>query len=96
MPWIPGLQRSEERQAQQAVRALTEETAISTERLRKEIVEAHREWVNACSFFEVACGHDEVEYAIYNLISAEKRYGMLLNLAKRPDRVWPAWREGLL
>ncbi|MDQ0063846.1 DUF2508 family protein [Paenibacillus harenae] len=61
------------------------------ERLRKEIKEAHRDWVNANRFFEYALGQDQVDYAIYAIITAEKRYEMLLRLAKRTCNHWPQW-----
>lgn len=61
------------------------------ERLRKEIKEAHRDWENANRFFEYALGQDQVDYAIYAIITAEKRYEMLLRLAKRTCKHWPQW-----
>ncbi|MGO4541493.1 DUF2508 family protein [Paenibacillus sp. 2TAB19] len=61
------------------------------EKLRKEIAEAHRDWENANRFFEYASGEDQVDYAIYAIISAEKRYEMLLRLAKRTCKHWPQW-----
>ncbi|WP_235561000.1 DUF2508 family protein [Bacillus sp. FJAT-28004] len=60
--------------------------------IRAEIVEAHREWENANRFFDYAVGKDQIDYAIYCMITAEKRYEMLLRLAKRTSNNWPAWR----
>ncbi|MGO4111475.1 DUF2508 family protein [Paenibacillus sp. YAF4_2] len=65
------------------------------EHLRAEIAEAHNEWVNANRFFNVAVGQDQIDYAIYALITAEKRYEMLIRIAKRTCSVWPAWRGAL-
>lgn len=62
------------------------------EKLRQEIADAHREWENANRFFDYAEGPDQVDYAIFALISAEKRYQMLLRLAKRTGSKWPEWR----
>ncbi len=60
-------------------------------RLRREIAEAQREWENASRFFQYAEGSDQVDYAIYAIISAEKRYEMLLRKAKQLDAHWSAW-----
>lgn len=60
--------------------------------IRAEIVEAHREWENANRFFNYAIGKDQTDYAIHCMITAEKRYEMLLRLAKRTSTSWPAWR----
>ncbi|MFX3634683.1 MAG: DUF2508 family protein [Candidatus Pristimantibacillus sp.] len=66
-----------------------------TEHLRDEIVEAHQEWLNANRFFDHAVGRDQIDYAIYAIITAEKRYESLLRIAKRTCKVWPEWRRGL-
>lgn len=62
------------------------------EQLRIEIKEALRDWENANRFFDYAIGKDQVDYAIYAIISAEKRYEMLLRTAKDMKGSWPAWR----
>ncbi|MFF2094204.1 DUF2508 domain-containing protein [Paenibacillus sp. NPDC058174] len=84
-------------QAVQAKSRITAEmdTVQWTEHLRLEIAEAHREWVNANRFFDVAEGKDQIDYAIYSIITAEKRYEMLLRVAKRTCRVWPEWKGAL-
>ncbi|MCA0758297.1 YaaL family protein [Paenibacillus sp. N4] len=64
------------------------------ERLRQEIAEAHREWENANRYFNYAVGKDQIDYAIYNIISAEKKYEMLLREAKQLSGDWQAW-EGV-
>ncbi|SFF34396.1 Protein of unknown function [Paenibacillus catalpae] len=71
------------------------DTAEWREHLRAEIAEAHNEWVNATRFFNVAVGDDQIDYAIYALITAEKRYEMLIRIAKRTCSVWPEWRGAL-
>ncbi|CAM4394537.1 YaaL family protein [Paenibacillus alkaliterrae] len=63
------------------------------DRLRKEIIEAHQEWENANRYFNYAIGKDQVDYAIYTIISAEKRYEMLLRAAKQIKGNWRAWGE---
>lgn len=64
-----------------------------TEHLHQEIIEAHKDWVNANRFFDTAIGKDQVDYAIYAVITAEKRYEMLLRVAKRTGKNWPEWRR---
>ncbi|QAY68520.1 DUF2508 family protein [Paenibacillus protaetiae] len=59
--------------------------------MRREIAEAKRDWVNANRFFETAAGQDQIDYAIYAIISAEKRYEMLLRAAKSRKIKWPEW-----
>jgi|GEM_PF-1543842 hypothetical protein len=70
-------------------------TAEWREHLRAEIEEARKEWVNATRFFDVAVGEDQIDYAIYALITAEKRYEMLIRIAKRTCSAWPEWRGAL-
>ncbi|WP_223830003.1 DUF2508 family protein [Paenibacillus arenilitoris] len=65
------------------------------EQLRREIAEALKEWENANRYFDHAVGKDQVDYAIYAIISAEKRYEMLLRAAKQIQGTWPAWRGAL-
>ncbi|MGO4549065.1 DUF2508 family protein [Paenibacillus sp. 2TAB23] len=65
--------------------------SVLMEEIRKEIAEAHREWENANRFFEYAVGKDQIDYAIYSVITAEKRYEMLLRLAKHTSEKWPRW-----
>ncbi|MBJ6360661.1 DUF2508 family protein [Paenibacillus sp. GCM10012307] len=56
-----------------------------SEKLRQvydDIQEAHRDWVNAQQHFEYAIGKDQIDYAIFAIEAAEKRYEMLLRQAK--------------
>jgi len=58
------------------------ETAAERRRLLEEIRRAHLEWSLAQWRFHDAMGYDQVDYAIYSLEAAEKKYGMLLRKAK--------------
>jgi hypothetical protein len=51
--------------------------------LLQEIKTAHQNWVTAQIQFEYALDVDQIEYAIYALEAAEKRYEMLLKQAKK-------------
>ncbi|GGG24989.1 DUF2508 family protein [Paenibacillus abyssi] len=62
--------------------------------LVNEIWEAHRDWVNAQRHFEYALGKDQVDYAIFAIEAAEKRYEMLLRHAKKMPVNWSSCREG--
>jgi len=48
-----------------------------------EIRKAHQEWVAAQAHFEFAVEKDQVDYAIYALEAAEKRFEMLIKQAKK-------------
>ncbi|XEC94853.1 DUF2508 family protein [Paenibacillus tarimensis] len=65
------------------------------EGLIKEIHDAHRDWVNAQRHFEYALGKDQVDYAIFAIEAAEKRYEMLLRHAKSLPVAWPMQTERL-
>ncbi|KIL38598.1 hypothetical protein SD70_25205 [Gordoniibacillus kamchatkensis] len=61
---------------------------IDEERLRKyelwqEIRKAHAEWRLAQDRLDYVVENDQIDYAIYALEAAEKRYEMLLKAAKR-------------
>lgn len=62
---------------------------IRTEReqLLEDVRQAHLEWTMAQWRFHDAIGYDQVDYAIYALEAAEKKYDMLLRKAKR---LWAA------
>ncbi|OGX68279.1 MAG: hypothetical protein A2189_05590 [Paenibacillus sp. RIFOXYA1_FULL_44_5] len=57
----------------------------------KEIRNAHREWECAINHFNLAVDKDEVDYTIYALEAAEKRYSMLLRQAKNMNLYDPHW-----
>ena len=63
------------------------------DRLAEEIWNAHGVWVLAQSRFEVAVEQDEIDYAIYMLEAAEKRYDMLIRRAKAAGQVNPEWKS---
>ncbi|MBD0381927.1 DUF2508 family protein [Paenibacillus sp. WST5] len=48
-----------------------------------EIRKAHQNWVAAQAHFEFALDKDQVDYAIYALEAAEKRFEMLIKQAKQ-------------
>lgn len=52
------------------------------EQLERELWKAHREWELAQKRFDHALGDDEVDYAVFLLEAAEKRYDMLLRKLK--------------
>ncbi|MBD2845608.1 DUF2508 family protein [Paenibacillus sp. IB182496] len=52
------------------------------EPLLDELEEARRDWKNAHRHFEHAVGKDQIDYAIFAIEAAEKRYEMLLRRAK--------------
>lgn len=68
---------------------LKEQEWDEKERLMDEIQEALQQWESAERFFNYAMGHEQVDYAIHAIITAEKRYGMLLGKAKRMNGQWP-------
>ena len=74
--------------------AIDHEELERKRRLKEEIGEALREWENAKRYFEYARGHEQVDYAIHSIITAEKRYTMLLSKAKKMTGPWPQW-EGI-
>jgi hypothetical protein len=64
-------------------------TDLHTESLRnekqlllQEISEAHKKWASAYAQFDFALDGDQIDYAIFTLEAAEKRFGMLLKQAK--------------
>ncbi|MFC4811957.1 YaaL family protein [Paenibacillus sp. GCM10023250] len=63
--------------------------------LLEEIHAARREWENAQRFFDYALDSDQIDYAIFAVASAEKRYGMLLRKAKRTSAPWAALKGGV-
>jgi hypothetical protein len=56
--------------------------ASEGEKLLMQLREAHVEWMCAQKRLDYVLGNDEVDYAIFALETAEKRYGMLLKQAK--------------
>ncbi|MCQ6563936.1 YaaL family protein [Paenibacillus mendelii] len=62
--------------------------------LYAEIKAAKQEWDNAVRYFEYALGKDQIDYAIFAIEAAEKRYEMLLRKAKAMNVKWPEWYQG--
>ncbi len=59
--------------------------------MHQEIRKAHLEWTTAQQRLEWVVEKDQIDYAIYALEAAEKRYVMLLRQAKLMQ-----WEDGLL
>ncbi|MHA6482080.1 DUF2508 family protein [Paenibacillus sp. strain BS8-2] len=59
--------------------------------IKAEIKETLTQWENAKRFFNHARGEEQIDYAIFSIITAEKRYDMLLSKAKRMKGPWPNW-----
>lgn len=57
---------------------------LSLERL---VVKAHAEWLQAKAYFEEANDPDLVDYAIFMMEAAERKYMYLLKLAKQEGTV---------
>ncbi len=64
---------------QQHIRREREQRA----QLLHEIWRAHAEWVGACDTLNYVDHPDEVDYAVYCMETAQKRYEMLLRVAKK-------------
>ncbi|HIW34428.1 MAG TPA: hypothetical protein IAA29_16755 [Candidatus Paenibacillus intestinavium] len=67
---------------------MSKEKFIEVDKLRIEIKDSLLQWRSAELHFQYACGHDEVELAIYSLMMAEQKYRMLLNKARDIDIDW--------
>ncbi|MCR8658921.1 hypothetical protein [Paenibacillus endoradicis] len=70
------------------VEPMNKEMVIEVDKLRVEIKDSLSQWRSAERHFQYACGHDEVELAIYSLMAAEQKYRMLLNKARKIDIDW--------
>ncbi|SEO85141.1 DUF2508 family protein [Paenibacillus sp. OV219] len=60
-----------------------------------EIKTAKQEWDNAQRYFEYALGKDQIDYAVFAMAAAEKRYEMLIRKAKRMPVKWSNLKGGL-
>ena len=63
--------------------------------VENEIMKAHSEWELACKRLDYALGEDEIDYAVFMLEAAEKRYGMLLRRAKQLYGEQTQWDSAL-
>ncbi|WP_245948028.1 DUF2508 family protein [Paenibacillus sambharensis] len=86
--WLSGWFRLLGRSYSAADRAVEADARISLNKLMEEIREAHRDWENARRHFEYASGKDQIDYAIFAIEAAEKRYEMLLRHAKNLQVDW--------
>ncbi|MCD1259960.1 DUF2508 family protein [Paenibacillus athensensis] len=66
-----------------ALQEQREALAQDKQQLIGEIKKSHQEWIAAQAHFEFALDKDQIDYAIYALEAAEKRYEMLLKQAKQ-------------
>jgi hypothetical protein len=81
--------------AERDMRMESDRQSKSAQALIRDIREAHRDWVNAHRHFEYAAGFDQIDYAIYAIEAAEKRYEMLLRQAKKLNVHWRSeWEKG--
>jgi hypothetical protein len=72
-------------------KSLEAERALA-DKLVSEIWEAHSVWLLAHNRFNQAQGADEIDYAVYMLEAAEKRYEMLIRRAKLSNVEQGLWR----
>lgn len=86
-------EQTEMKKVKQPAAEQLSESANEADRLVEEIEAAHREWVEAYRHFEYAMGKDQVDYAVYAIEAAEKRYEMLLRKAKTLKVEWSNKRE---
>ena len=56
---------------------------IGEQGIYADIRQAHANWQEAYMYFEQALGEDQVDYAIYMLEAAERKYQMHLKQAKK-------------
>ncbi|UVI30559.1 YaaL family protein [Paenibacillus spongiae] len=73
---------------------LNKESKAELHQLFAEIQAAKQDWDNAVRYFEYALGKDQIDYAIFAIEAAEKRYEMLLRKAKSMQVTWPEWYQG--
>jgi len=64
--------------------------------LQEELRLSKRDWDNAIRHFDYALGKDQIDYAIFAIGAAEKRYEMLLRKAKAMNVDWPKWQEAVV
>lgn len=74
------------RMRKKSERQLAELEARREDELIREIWQAHRDWKIAGHKFQQALDPDQIDYAIYIMEAAEKRYEMLLRQAKERER----------
>jgi len=70
-----------------------EPTEAELNELQEDLRNSKRDWDNAIRHFDYALGKDQIDYAIFAIGAAEKRYEMLLRKAKAMNVDWPKWQE---
>ncbi len=78
--WQQRIAKRDERRAQQQSRA----------ELLREIAIAHAEWESARSKLDYVDSKEQIDYAVYCFEAAQKRFEMLLRMAKR-QRMKGSW-----
>lgn len=73
--------RAAARERSKEVHAITQDKLKLIEEIRK----AHTDWQTAQIQLNYVLDKDQIDYAIFALEAAEKRYEMLLRLAKKSD-----------
>lgn len=76
------LEHRKNRPAKQTPPVKTFENSMEMEKLLRELRESHIAWKCAQKRLDYALEEEEIDYAIFALETAEKRYGMLLRQAK--------------
>lgn len=84
MQWLRRLYSKEQKQ-------LEEPVFRDKMNMHLEVRKAHTDWLAAHQKLNWAMEKDQIDYAIYALEAAEKRYEMLLRQAKQLD-----WKDGLM
>lgn len=84
MKWLRRLYSREKEQADEAV-------FQDKMGMHLEIRKAHTDWIVAHQKLDWAMDRDQIDYAIFALEAAEKRYVMLLRQAKQVG-----WEDGML
>ncbi|MEC0266895.1 DUF2508 family protein [Paenibacillus anseongense] len=79
----PALLGMHGRKNPQTKKGAKEELLRDKQLLLQEIRSAHANWVAAQAHFEFALDKDQIDYAIYAIEAAEKRFEMLIKQAKR-------------
>lgn len=87
MRWLKRLHAQLRMKEQNTAQSLLAEK----QEMHMEICKAYMDWQAANNKLEWAMEKDQIDYAIYSLEAAEKRYEMLLRQAKKLD-----WQDGVV
>lgn len=72
-----------------------EAAALQDELAREDYQRALREWRAAQCVFDEAVGDTQVDWAIYQLQAAERRFALCWSRLRHSDRDYSEWRGGL-